>query len=85
MNEITLDQLTDKHLNSWQAIDVIDGAGVGQRVWDSRRMAPIASASAPTKLTEYGSIKIASLKNDLEVVYAKLTAIDPLGDKRLVR
>ena len=85
MNEITLDQLTGKHLEDWQAIEAIDDAGVRQLVWDSNRMVALSSAGTPAKMTVYGVIRVASLETDLEAVYAKLAATDPLGDKRLVR
>ncbi len=85
MNEITLDQLTGKHLERWQVIDAIDDAGLRQLVWDSNRLVPLSSAGTPAKVTEHGVIRVASLEADLEAIYTRLAAADPLGDRRLVR
>jgi hypothetical protein len=85
MNEITLGQLTSKHLQDWQAVDAIDDTGVRQLVWDSDRMVPFSSADTPAKVTQFGVIKVKAMEANLEAVYAKLAAIDPFGDRRLVR
>ena len=85
VNEITLDQLTAEHLVAWRAIDAIDEAGYRKRIWDSRRLVPVASASAEVPVSQYGFIRVSSLRDDLEAAYAKITALDTLGNKRLVR
>jgi hypothetical protein len=85
MNEITLTQLTRQHLASWQTIDAVDDSGLCQRVWDSLRMVATTSPLVAGKVMRCGVIRVASLENDLESVYAKLASTDPFESKRLVR